>query len=242
MKRAIIIGATSGIGREVARLLVADGWQVGVAGRREEELLNFRQSAPDKIAIQRMDVTSDEAAEQLHLLINKVGGMDLFFLSSGIGYQNAALDVDIELRTMQTNGDGFMRMVTAAYHYYKENKCTGHIAVISSIAGTRGIGVAPAYSATKCFQNCYIQALTQLARLEHLPIHFTDIRPGFVTTALIANGNYPMQMTVEKTARLIMKALKRKKRVAIIDWKYRWLVFFWRLIPRGVWERLPIKS
>ncbi len=242
MKRAIIIGATSGIGREVARLLVADGWQVGVAGRREEALKAFEQQAPDQIAIQYMDVTSDASVEQLRLLIDKVGGMDLFFLSSGIGYQNAALDVDIELRTMQTNGDGFMRMVTAAYHYFKESKRAGHIAVISSIAGTRGIGVAPAYSATKCFQNCYIQALTQLARLEHLPIHFTDIRPGFVTTALIANGNYPMQMTVEKTARLIMKALKRKKRVAIIDWKYRLLVFMWRLIPRFVWERLPVKS
>ncbi|MBE6286573.1 MAG: SDR family NAD(P)-dependent oxidoreductase [Mediterranea massiliensis] len=242
MKRAIIIGATSGIGREVARLLVADGWQVGVAGRREEALKAFEQQAPDQIAIQYMDVTSDASVEQLRLLIDKVGGMDLFFLSSGIGFQNAALDVDIELRTMQTNGDGFMRMVTAAYHYFKESKRAGHIAVISSIAGTRGIGVAPAYSATKCFQNCYIQALTQLARLEHLPIHFTDIRPGFVTTALIANGNYPMQMTVEKTARLIMKALKRKKRVAIIDWKYRLLVFMWRLIPRFVWERLPVKS
>jgi short-subunit dehydrogenase len=145
------------------------------------------------------------------------------------------------MRTMQTNGDGFMRMVTTAFHYFKESKRKGHIAVISSIAGTRGLGIASAYSATKAFQNTYIQCLTQLARMQHLPIRFTDIRPGFVRTALLKAGNYPMQLTPEYTAKKIVKALKRGKRIAIIDWKYRLLVGFWRLIPRFIWERLPVK-
>lgn len=242
MKRAVVVGATSGIGREVAKLLVADGWMVGVAGRREAELASFKLLAPQQIETEQIDVTDEEAPKALRRLIEKLGGMDLYFHSSGIGSQNPSLDVEIEMRTMQTNGDGFVRMVTAAYHYFKQAKKAGHIAVISSIAGTKGLGIAPSYSATKCFQNCYIQCLTQLARMEKLPITFTDIRPGFVRTALLKQGSYPMQLTPEHTARCIMHALKRRKRIAIIDWKYRVLVFFWRLIPRVIWERLSIKS
>ena len=241
MKRAVVVGATSGIGREVAKLLLADGWMIGAAGRRTAELESLKAMAPDKVMIQQLDVTNEDAPTLLQQLIDSLGGMDLYFHSSGIGNQNPTLDVSIEMRTMQTNGDGFMRMVTAAFHYFKESKCKGHIAVISSIAGTRGLGIASAYSATKAFQNTYIQCLTQLARMQHLPIRFTDIRPGFVRTALLKAGNYPMQLTPEYTAKKIVKALKRGKRIAIIDWKYRLLVGFWRLIPRFIWERLPVK-
>lgn len=241
MKRAVVVGATSGIGREVATLLLAEGWMVGAAGRRLPELESLKAMSPEKVKIMPLDVTSNEAPQALQQLIDQLGGMDLYFHSSGIGSQNPTLDIEIEMRTMQTNGDGFMRMLTAAYHYFKQTGREGHIAAISSIAGTRGLGIASAYSATKAFQNTYIQCLAQLARMQHLPIRFTDIRPGFVRTALLKHGNYPMQLTPEYTAKCIMKALKRKKRIAIIDWKYRILVGFWRLIPRWVWERLPVK-
>ena len=100
------------------------------------------------------------------------------------GYQNRNLEPEIELNTARTNVEGFIRMVTAAFDYFKKTK-KGHIAVISSIAGTKGLGVAPAYSATKRFQNTYIDALAQLARMQHLNIRFTDIRPGFVATDLL---------------------------------------------------------
>ena len=131
--------------------------------------------------------------------------------------------------------------VTAAFDYFKKTK-NGHIAVISSIAGTKGLGVAPAYSATKRFQNTYIDALAQLARMQHLNIRFTDIRPGFVATDLLRNGKYPMLMHADKVAEYIVRALKHKKRVTVIDGRYRLLVFFWRMIPRWLWERLPIKN
>lgn len=167
--------------------------------------------------------------------------MDLFFLSSGVGSQNRDLEPEIELNTARTNVDGFIRMVTTAFDFFKE-RGSGHIAVISSIAGTKGLGVAPAYSATKRFQNTYIDALAQLARMQHLDICFTDIRPGFVATDLLKNGQYPMLMQPDRVALHIVKALRQKKRVAVIDGRYRILVFFWRLIPRWLWERLPIKN
>lgn len=240
-KRIIIIGATSGIGREVANIYIAQGWKVGVAGRRTQELESLRQTAPTQVFTQVLDVTADDAPQKLHALIEQTGGMDVFLLSSGIGKQNYSLQMDIELATASTNVEGFIRMTNAAYHYFKEQGY-GHLAVISSIAGTKGLGAASAYSATKRFQNTYMEALEQLARMNKLNISFTDIRPGFVSTPLLKDDSYPMLMKATDVASQIAKAIKKKKRIAIIDWKYRILVFFWRLIPKGIWLRLPVRN
>ena len=138
MQKAIIIGATSGIGQEVARILVQQGWHIGIAGRREEALHALQATAPDRIITEQLDVTEETATLHLHNLIKKLGGIDLFFLSSGVGHQNRDLQPDIELNTARTNVEGFTRMVTAAFNYFKE-KGSGHIAVISSIAEAREV-------------------------------------------------------------------------------------------------------
>lgn len=238
-KRIVIIGATSGIGYEVAKIYCRQGWRVGVAGRRTDRLEAFKKQAPEQIEVQQLDVTEDDAPEKLRLLIDKLDGMDVFLLSTGIGSQNRALNSEIELSTVNTNALGFTRMVTAAYNYFKEEG-GGHLSVISSIAGTKGLGAAPSYSATKRFQNTYIDALAQLARMEKQPVTFTDIRPGFVKTALLKNDKYPLMMHPEQVAQKIVKALSRKKRRVVIDWRYAILVFFWKSIPSYIWERLPI--
>lgn len=168
--------------------------------------------------------------------------MDLFLLSSGIGYQNMELNPDIELDTARTNVEGFMRMADTAFHHFREHG-GGQLAVISSIAGTKGLGVAPAYSATKRFQNTYIDALEQLAGMQKLNIRFTDIRPGFVATDLLNDGkHYPLLMRPEKVAKRIVRALNHHQRVVVIDWRYAIIVFFWRMIPRRIWKQLPIRT
>lgn len=240
-KRIIIIGATSGIGYEITRLYCKQGWQVGIAGRRTELLAKIRSEAPGQVETVQLDVTSPDAPEKLAELIRKVGGMGIFLLSSGVGSQNRMLNPEIELATVQTNTAGFTRMVVAAYNYFKEQG-GGQLVVISSIAGTKGLGAAPSYSATKRYQNTYIEALDQLAQMEKLPIVFTDIRPGFVKTDLLKSGKYPMLMKPEYVARKIVKAIGRKKRRVVIDWKYAVLVFFWKLIPDFIWRRLPIHN
>ena len=240
MKRVIIVGATSGIGLEIAKNYLKEGWLVGVAGRREELLAEFQISEPDRIFVEKIDINDEESPSALNRLIDKLDGMDLFILTSGIGSQNYALASGIELQTADTNVKGFMRMATTAFNYF----CTkggGHIAAISSIAGTKGIGVAPAYSATKRFQSTYIEALAQLARLKRIHIRFTDIRPGFVATALLKEDTYPMLMRADNVARKIVRAIRRRKRVVTIDYRYRAIVFLWRLVPRFLWERLPVR-
>ena len=239
-KKAIIIGASSGIGKEVAHLLLADGWQLGVAARREEQLLELKALAPERINVMKIDVTDSDAGEQLLSLIRQVGGMDLYFHASGIGKQNRTLDAGIELRTMETNAVGFTRMIGTAFRYFAEQG-GGHIAAITSIAGTKGLGPAPSYSATKALQATYLQALEQQAHQRGLPIRFTDIRPGFVDTALL-NGDfkYPMLMRPEAVARDIVRSIYRHRHVRVIDWRYRIMTFFWRLIPNGIWRRFPL--
>ena len=241
-KKVIIIGATSGLGREVALIYIAQGWKVGVAGRREAELEALRAAYPEQVSAQALDVTQEDAPEKLHALIEQVGGMDVFLLSSGIGKQNYTLETGLELATAATNVEGFIRMTNAAYHYF-EKQGHGHLAVISSIAGTRGLGAAAAYSATKGFQHIYMDALDQLARMQKLNIRFTDIRPGFVATPLLTSSKkYPMLMDAPIVALDIVSAIEKKKRVAIIDWKFRLLVGFWRLIPKWIWLRLPVRN
>lgn len=169
MKRIVIVGATSGIGLEVAKLCIQAGWQIGAAGRREEALEKLRTQAPDLIVTESLDITRDDAPEHLSRLIDKLGGMDIYLHCSGIGKRNTELHPDIEIDTLRTNGEGFVRMVTAAFGYFRAHG-GGHLAVISSIAGTKGLGSAPAYSATKRMQNTYIDALSQLAHMERLNI------------------------------------------------------------------------
>ena len=235
MSKAIVIGASSGIGLEVARLLIQKGWTVGVAARRIDLLNSI--GATD---VEQIDVTSTDAADRLMDLIKRMGGMDLFFYASGIGKQNRELTEDIELATMLTNGVGFTRMVGCAYRYFaKQGK--GHIAAITSIAGTKGLGPAPAYSATKAMQNVYLQALEQQANARGLDIRFTDIRPGFVDTALLSGlPRYPMMLQPQQVAREIVSAIEHHDHIRIIDWRYRILTALWRRVPRFIWRRLKL--
>ena len=240
MKRAVIIGASSGMGYEVSRLLLAQGYTLGVAARREDRLLALKQEAPDRVEVATIDVTADDAPVRLRELINRLGGMDLYFHVSGIGKQNRTLTEDIELNTVNTNGMGFTRMIGEAYRYFAE-RGKGHIAALTSIAGTKGLGPAPSYSATKAMQNVYLQALEQQARSRGLDIRFTDIRPGFVDTDLLKGDfHYPMMLKPQAVARDIVKAIQNKRHVKVIDWKYAILTAMWRRVPRYIWRNIKL--
>jgi short-subunit dehydrogenase len=240
MNRIIIIGASSGLGLQVAKLFLERGWRLGVAARREERLMELKQLAPDRVEVQSLDVTATDAAMRLRELIDRLGGMDLFFYASGIGKQNRTLTPDIELNTVSTNGMGFTRMIGEAYRYFAEQG-KGHIAAITSIAGTKGLGPAPSYSATKAFQQNYLQALEQQANARGLNIRFTDIRPGFVDTDLLKGDfRYPMMLRPENVARQIVHAIDAHRHVKVIDWRYALLTALWRRVPKFIWRKLKL--
>lgn len=238
-KKIIIMGATSGIGLEVARLFHQQGHIIAIAGRRMDNLQRISTELAN-CPYAQIDVTDTQAPTRLQELIEDLGGMDIYLHVSGIGKQNRQLDTDVELATVETNALGFTRLVNHAWHYFR-TQGSGHIAAVSSIAGTKGLGAAPSYSATKRYCNTYLEALAQLANMQGLNIHFTDIRPGFVNTELLSSSfYYPMMMQPVPVAHQIVKGILSRKRTVTIDWRFRLLVFFWRLIPSCLWVRLKI--
>ena len=88
MKKAIIVGASSGIGNELAKILVENGYEVGITGRRKPELEKIRESRPESYVISSFDCTTENNTEKLTDLTNKLGGLDLLILSSGTGDLN----------------------------------------------------------------------------------------------------------------------------------------------------------
>lgn len=234
----VIVGASSGLGREVAQLLLAQGHRVGVAARRIAPLMELQHSYPDRAFPIELDVVRSDASTRLQTLIDRMGGMDVYLHCAGIGFTNPDLDVEKEMQTVATNSVGFTCLVVHAFNYFARHRRRGHLAAITSVAGTKGMGAAPAYSAGKRQQSLYLQALAQLARIRGFDIAVTDIRPGFVRTAFIEGRNFPMLMNVTEVAHAIVLALHRRQRVATIDWRYRLLVALWRLLPDRLWECL----
>lgn len=240
-RRAIVFGASSGIGRELALELARRGWDVAVCARREALLERLAEANPH-IRWQRViDACDPEAPAQLERLFTEMGGADLYLHSAGTGWHNIGLDPVKEAATVELNALGWTRLVDTAFRCLSRQSRGGRLAAITSVAATRPLGAAPAYSATKRYQAHYLEALSQMARMRRLRVRVTDVRPGFVSTDLLAHRHYPMQLSARRAALLILEAVERGRAVAVIDWRYRILTSLWRLIPRWVWVRMRVK-
>lgn len=244
MNNIIIIGASSGLGQRLATEFARRGWRVGVCARRLEPLRELYEAYPDNIVYSTLDVTTPDAAEQFNDLIAKSGGMDTLLYAAGCGWNNPSLEQEFDRRTVTTNVDGFTTIVHAAFRYFRDNGRKGHIAAITSVAATRGIGISATYSASKRYQVTLLEALDQLARQQKLPIRFTDIRPGFIDTALLdtKHHKYPMLMTVDYAAPRIMRAIIRGRRIATIDTRWAIVTALWRRLPRVLWRHISLKN
>lgn len=236
--KAIVVGATSGIGRGVAELLVSKGYVVGITGRRDELLSEIRDSSPDSYIISCFDINETEnVAENLDELVKALGGLDIFVLSSGTGKRNKDLELEPELMTVKTNVAGFTSAVNWAYSYF-EKSGGGKLAAITSIAGIRGIGLSPSYSASKSYQMRYLEALRQKAKTSGGLIKVTDIRPGFVDTEMGNGDGVFWVASVYKASKQILKAIEKRRGVVYITKRWRIIALLLRFIPASVYERL----
>jgi short-subunit dehydrogenase len=238
MKKAIVVGATSGMGKELARLLAKNGYLVGVTGRRKALLVALKQEGPETFFIKTFDVTDTTLSIlELNELVAELGGMDLLIISSGTGELNDNLDFEPEKRTIDTNVIGFTAIADWAFNYFR-NQGFGHIAAISSIAGIRGMRHAPSYGSTKAYQINYLQALRQKAGKLNLPITITDIRPGFVNTDMAKGDDLFWVAPVDKAARQMFKALMHKKRVIYVTKRWGLVVWILRRIPNFIYNKM----
>ncbi len=238
MKKAIIVGATSGIGKELAQLLVSHNYKVGITGRRTELLEELKSQNPNAFFTRTFDVTDTAIIEEnLDALAAELGGLDLLIISSGTGALNLKLDFEIEKRTIDTNVSGFTCVTDWGFNYFQHQK-SGHLVAITSIAGLRGSGVAPSYYATKAFQINYLEGLRQKAKKTKQSIYVTDIRPGFVDTAMALGEGQFWVSTVEKATQQIYNAIKRKKKIVYVTKRWRVITVVLKRIPRLIYDSM----
>lgn len=230
MKKAIIIGATSGIGKALAEILLRENFMVGVTGRREALLASLQEQDSSRVFIKKMDVQNVSAIELIcDELVNQLGGLDLMIISAGIGEENKALNFDIENNVIKTNIQGFTCVADWAMRYFK-NQGYGHLLNISSIAGIIGNGSAPSYNATKAYQINYLEGLRLNAKEYGSGIIVTDVRPGFVDTAMAKGNGLFWVSPVQKAADQIFEAIKRKKKVVYVSKKWKLIGILLKII------------
>ena len=237
IKKIIIVGATSGIGRKMAEQYAEAGNIVGITGRRKELLDEIENMFPGKIKTECFDVTANENIARLTSLIQKIGGLDILVYSSGSGELSKELDWQIDKLTIDTNVNGFIEIANWGFNFFI-NQGNGRMAVISSIAANRGNSWAPAYSASKAFQSNYFEALAIKAKKMKKNIGITCVEPGFVATKMAKGNKRFWVVPLEKAARQIITAIDQKKQKAYISKRW-WLVAkLMRLVPFWLYKKI----
>ncbi len=238
VKKAIVIGATSGIGRELAKLLSESKYVVGIMGRRTNLLDELKAENPNLYFIKTVDITDlQQTEESLNELAKAIGGLDLLILSSGTGDLNNNLDFEVEKKTIETNALGFACITNWAFNLFKKQKF-GHLVAISSVGGLRGSRHAPAYNATKAFQMNYLEGLRQKAKKLNTDITVTDIRPGFVDTDMAKGEGLFWVSPIKKAALQILYAINRKKKVAYVTKRWGLVAPILKHLPRAVYDKM----
>lgn len=236
MKSAVIIGASSGIGRALAAILSRDGYRVGAVARRTDLLAQLRLELTGPCVTRTVDVAQPESAMPLvRELIEELGDVELFIISAGTGFENGALAWQLERDTIAVNVLGFAAMVHVALAHL-ETRGSGHLVGISSLAALRGIGGAPAYAASKAFVSNYLQGIRYRVEKRKLPIIVTDVQPGFVDTRM-AGGDFWMA-SPQEAARQIAAAIRGRKSHVYVTRRWRLVAWLMKVVPDALYSRL----
>ncbi len=229
----IIFGATSGIGKGLAKLFVDKGHKVAITGRRLDKLKEIQQTKPKNYVIKQHDVTEIASSETVfEELVATLSTIDIIVYSSGIGALNRELNWQKELPTLETNILGAAKILGLSYQFFQKQGY-GHIVGISSISGIRGNAHAPAYAASKSFLSNYLESLWIKGKKSQSNIVVTDIIPGFVDTDMAQGETFWMSST-QKAAKQIFTAIKKKKRRAYITKRWRIIALLLKIIPARI--------
>lgn len=237
MVQGIIIGASSGIGWELAVQLAAKGYQLGLVARRLEKLELLSSSLPGDHFVVQADVSQAEQAQSaLSELIETMGNVELIVLNSGVGQQEKKLDWDIEREMIDVNIRGFAALTVVSMNYFRQ-RGNGHVVGISSVAAHMSGGLAPTYSATKAFVSSYLNGMRSRAEYSKLPITVTTVEPGFVDTPMV-QGSPIWTATVEKAVAQLVPAILNKKGHIYITKRWRYVAWLLNLMPKWLMRRL----
>ena len=238
MKKILIVGATSGIGKELAKIYSRQGWEVAIAGRRTELLDKLSEELPAKTYRLTLDVAkTEETKRSIEKLFDDIQGVDLVVINAGIGHLNDALNWEKEKETIETNVLGFAVVANAAMRHFLK-KGTGHLVGISSIACLRGSHIAPAYNASKAFVSNYLEGLRVKVAKKNLPITVSDIRPGLVDTEMAKGEGLFWLAPPEKAANQIFQAIEKKREIAYVTKRWALIALLLKLMPNFLFKRM----
>ncbi|MEO1021024.1 MAG: SDR family NAD(P)-dependent oxidoreductase [Bacteroidota bacterium] len=239
MKRILITGATSGIGRELALQYAKRGYKIGALGRREDRLVELKNEVPDCIHYRAIDVTDYEQARAAYLeLIEELGGMDMIILNAGVGRDKTLPTWKSDHTVIEVNVTAFAHGCHFAFDYFRKQGY-GHIVGMSSIASHLASHRSAAYTASKHFISNYMTGYRQKVKRVQADITITDLKPGFVWSEMTEhNPNMFWVASTEKAVRQMIKAIDGKRRIAYITKRWALIGWFARLVPQFVWDRI----
>lgn len=243
-KRAILVGASSGIGAALAERLAREGYTLALLARRADRLSALcsviNSAAGETRALAYPHDVTDYAAVPalLQKIIADLGGLDLFVYNSGIALPTGFKHYDFEKdrRTTEVNYLGALAWLNPVAVLFQSAQA-GAIVGISSVAGERGRVGNPSYNASKAALTCYLEALRN--RLTRRGVHVLTVKPGYVATEM-TQGQKGMFLvsSAEKAAADICRAIRRRKQALYTPWFWGWIMLIIRHIPSFLFRRM----
>lgn len=242
--RAVIVGASSGIGAALARCLAEQGYVLAVLARRQKRLNELCGEINAKCGETRAlayvhDVMELNAVPALFQRVLKdLGGIDVFIYCSGVTIQVQIdeFNLDKDRQMIKTNLLGAIAWLGRAAALF-QSLGGGHLIGISSVAGDRGRVLNPAYNSSKAGLDTYLEALRN--RLTRLGVHVLTVKPGFVDTDQLKGSPRTFgAIPPEKAAAGIWKAMRSRKQLVYVPWYWRWIMLVVRLMPSFIFRRL----
>lgn len=233
---ALVTGASSGIGRALAKALAAEGCKVGLVARRREQLESLAAeiaSAGGTAAVGVADISDrGQTLAGIGEVTAKLGPVDLLVANAGVGaptFLNPMNVSDVE-KMFRVNVLGVVYALEAVLPEMLKRR-RGHVAAVSSLAAYKGLPGESGYSSSKAAVNNYMEGLR--IHLRDRGIAVTTICPGFVKTPMTEVNKFEMPWLLEAddAARRIVRALKRKKKVFNFPWQLSLLMKLLAWLP-----------
>ncbi len=247
-RRAVVVGASSGIGAALVRHLVAEGWSVAAVARRAEMLSDLERDVRDaatlsggRLVVRAHDVVNAQEVPRIFEdFARDLGGIDLVVYAAGIMPKVGPEEYDTEkdLDQLAVNVGGCIAWCNAAARLFQTQR-SGTIVGISSIAGDRGRKGNPAYGTTKAAMNTYLEALRN--RLAQYGVHVCTIKPGFVDTPMTKGlpGLFWL-ISAERAAELVMNAVRGKANVRYVPKRWFFVGTVIRCIPSFLFKKMNV--
>ncbi|MEW8624826.1 MAG: SDR family oxidoreductase [Candidatus Thiodiazotropha sp.] len=245
MRKTLIIGATSAIAQDLAKLFAEAGDSICLVARSESKLSiladDLKLRGASSVAVQSMDVLEyDRHQSVVDSAVESLGGLDLVVIAHGTLPDQAACQqsLDMTKKEFEVNALTTISLLTHLANYFEE-KQRGSIVVISSVAGDRGRQSNYVYGAAKGAVTIFLQGLRN--RLAKSGVNVVTVKPGFVDTPMTAD--FPkgaLWASSERVAKDINNAIDGQKSVAYVPWFWRYIMLIIKSIPEVIFKKLSL--